>query len=333
MNETQPDDFFVKGIEAVQNKELDKALGLFDKAIVNNQNLAASWAFHGDILIKLKKTQDALDSYQNGLNLFPDNVNLLFRYGLLLKKIKKYPDAIPLLGKAVSLAPHNFTLWMTQGDTYFEIHDYSKALASYEKAITINSGNPAAWEKQGWTLRKLGRIDEASKSFKREAALKGLIEINEENEKLEAQEIELRIFRKIRLPSKIERERKKIEQERKKIEQERQKIEQERKKLELEQKKNTFICIHCGKKFIRQPGAPKKFCSMECALSYKSKGSCQEILKKHHEDLLSDPERLDTNFLSDLVGCECNRKFESEVKKIREKKEGKDFEIDYSIVE
>jgi tetratricopeptide (TPR) repeat protein len=161
MNETQFDIFFVKGIEAVQNRELFKAKDFFEKAIANKENQAASWAFHGDIQLKLKKTQDALDSYQNGLTLFPDNVNLLFRCGLLLKKMKNYPDAITLLDKAVSLAPHNFTLWMTRGDTYFQIRDYNESLASYEKAITIHSWNPAPWEKKGWTLRRLGRFDEA----------------------------------------------------------------------------------------------------------------------------------------------------------------------------
>lgn len=77
-------------------------------------------------------------------------------------------------------------------------------------------------------------------------------------------------------------------------------------------------CATCGCDISYVKGKDSKYCSMECSLN-RYKGSiyvaekdrssrvwnCKSFLKKHHEDLKDDPERLTTGFLKELMGCSC----------------------------
>jgi hypothetical protein len=49
----------------------------------------------------------------------------------------------------------------------------------------------------------------------------------------------------------------------------------------------------------------QKFVTIETDRSYKCK--CRRDIRKHHELLKDDPERLTTEFLLEITGCECIR--------------------------
>jgi len=74
--------------------------------------------------------------------------------------------------------------------------------------------------------------------------------------------------------------------------------------------KKMIDCPKCGTQF-RQTQYHKKYCSRECYSAGRSKSGksrqevCRELLKKHHDDMKGDPERLTTNFMANLVGCSC----------------------------
>jgi hypothetical protein len=69
-------------------------------------------------------------------------------------------------------------------------------------------------------------------------------------------------------------------------------------------------CTHCG---INKPISEFYKCksgiySAYCKLcSNKHKQKCKNIIKEHHEILKDDPERLTTEFLVELTGCNCKR--------------------------
>jgi hypothetical protein len=63
---------------------------------------------------------------------------------------------------------------------------------------------------------------------------------------------------------------------------------------------------HLGRMKTAEERAPKgEDLSMATAMSYESRCRCQ--LKKHHEEMKNDPERLTTEFLAKICRCHCAR--------------------------
>jgi len=63
---------------------------------------------------------------------------------------------------------------------------------------------------------------------------------------------------------------------------------------------------HLGRMKTSEERAPRGMdVSAETAYSYESKCRCQ--LKRHHEEMKDDPERLTTEFLAKICRCHCVR--------------------------
>lgn len=76
--------------------------------------------------------------------------------------------------------------------------------------------------------------------------------------------------------------------------------------------RENLTCIDCGKplerhchKYCRKCAKVHKKIATEVSHLRKQRAECCIILQKHHVDLQNDPERLSTNFIKRLSGCEC----------------------------
>jgi hypothetical protein len=67
-------------------------------------------------------------------------------------------------------------------------------------------------------------------------------------------------------------------------------------------KNGATSCGKCGKHIGKIVGRKREKVSHEKS---RSRNSCRLILKKHHEDMKNDPERLSTKFIADVAGCSC----------------------------
>ncbi len=117
------------------------------KALVHTQFFGAgtitsfsgvSLNISGDVYYNEGDLVSAIREYRLGLNLNPDNVNLLNSLGVIYAQIEAYAKAIPLFEKVIGLNPGDFMALFNLGFAYLCHGESDKALAYFEQAEKID---------------------------------------------------------------------------------------------------------------------------------------------------------------------------------------------------
>lgn len=92
----------------------------------------------------------------------PDDVELLYRYGVALEKLKRRDEAKAVMERIVAKDPTNPDALNYLGYSLAEQgQDLDKALDMIRTALTKEPDNPFFLDSLAWTLFKMGRMDEA----------------------------------------------------------------------------------------------------------------------------------------------------------------------------
>jgi tetratricopeptide (TPR) repeat protein len=177
----------------------------FDRAVVAEPNDANVWGSRADVLSRMRRYEDALESCEKALSLngADDRVlsirgyvyNVLGRYNealqdfdnaLLLRSDApntwdRRGDALMYLGEparalesyenALKLSPTHFHALSSRGDALQHLSRYEEAVASYDSAIAVRPASGATWARRGQALFSLKRFSEAAASFERARSL------------------------------------------------------------------------------------------------------------------------------------------------------------------
>ena len=117
------------------------------KALVHTQFFGAgtitsfsgvSLNISGDVYYNEGDLVSAIREYRLGLNLTPDNVNLLNSLGVIYAQIDSYTKAIPLFEKAITLNPRDFMALFNLGFAHLCHNEPDKALGYFEQAAKID---------------------------------------------------------------------------------------------------------------------------------------------------------------------------------------------------
>lgn len=117
------------------------------KALVHTQFFGAgtitsfsgvSLNISGDVYYNEGDLVSAIREYRLGLNLNPDNVNLLNSLGVIYAQIEAYAKSIPLFEKVIALNPGDFMALFNLGFAHLCHGDPDKALAYFEQAEKID---------------------------------------------------------------------------------------------------------------------------------------------------------------------------------------------------
>lgn len=103
---------------------------------------------------------------KKGVELYPDNVQLLFEYGLMLEQEGKQSEAIASMEKVVELQPDHVEALNYLGYTWADnnIH-LEKALAYVKKAIALKPDNGYILDSLGWVYFRMGELEKAKKEL------------------------------------------------------------------------------------------------------------------------------------------------------------------------
>ena len=117
------------------------------KALVHTQFFGAgtitsfsgvSLNISGDVYYNEGDLVSAIREYRLGLNLNPDNVNLLNSLGVIYAQIDAYAKAIPIFERAIALNPGDFMALFNLGFAHLCHGEPEKALAYFEQAERID---------------------------------------------------------------------------------------------------------------------------------------------------------------------------------------------------
>jgi tetratricopeptide (TPR) repeat protein len=105
--------------------------------------------------------QQAVESYDQVLKKYPNDVEALTNKGLSLAQMQKYNEALELYDKALRIDSHSEIIWFNKGQALSGLERYGEAVVCYDKAIEINPNYVSGWDCKGNALHDLGKYDEA----------------------------------------------------------------------------------------------------------------------------------------------------------------------------
>jgi tetratricopeptide (TPR) repeat protein len=140
---------------------LDTALVLIQTALKSDGERADGFASLGLVFYFLRRLKDALTSYDEGLRLDPDNLELLNRRGVALLELGRLGDALDDFASVLAHDPDCLDALGNFANTLIKLNRPSEALAAYDKALAIAPENAQLLTNRAAALRRLDRPREA----------------------------------------------------------------------------------------------------------------------------------------------------------------------------
>jgi len=175
---THKDEEFEDGI-SLQTRILSElkreteAVTLLRKLIDNSERRRPLYyGLLAGIYVSQEQLAAAHETLNSGMAMYPDNVSLLFAYGLLLEQEKKQDAAIVAMEKVIALQSDHVEALNYLGYTWADKNvNLDKALEYTQKANTLKPDNGFILDSLGWVYYRLGDLEKARIELERAVAL------------------------------------------------------------------------------------------------------------------------------------------------------------------
>ncbi|MDP3694819.1 MAG: tetratricopeptide repeat protein, partial [Desulfocapsaceae bacterium] len=148
-------------------KRIPEAIALVRKLIDNpSRRQPLYFNLLAGIYVNQEQLASGHDILKKGIELYPDNVQLMFEYGLLLEQEGKQNEAIANMEKVVELQPDHIDALNYLGYTWAENNTHlEKALEYIKKAIALKPDNGYILDSLGWVYFRMGELEKAKKEL------------------------------------------------------------------------------------------------------------------------------------------------------------------------
>ena len=120
-----------------------------------------------DPIKRIENLNVAIDTFTKAMEKDGSNANLYFQRARLLTKKGKYEDALNDFENGIELCPACSEVWREIGDINMILGEYEKAASNYTMAINQNPNDESICHSLGEAKFLLGYYDQAIKNFKK----------------------------------------------------------------------------------------------------------------------------------------------------------------------
>lgn len=154
-----------KGIEACKTDDFKKGVELFNKALKEDSKNIPALYNRARALSKIHKLEDALNDFEELVQLQPANATFIGDYAVALHLNGKNKEAEMAFDKSLELEPQNPYRWSSRAFFRDRIGRSQEAIQDYEKAIELDPEDAIALNNKGLIEEKLGYQERSKKSF------------------------------------------------------------------------------------------------------------------------------------------------------------------------
>ncbi len=148
-----------------------EAIDSYDRAIVIEPNFSQAHLARAKLLVDLCRFTDALVGVDKLLAIEPNLAEAWLGRGNIVLALKRYDDALAACERALALKPGLAEAWVGRGNAFKELRQYDEALVAYEKALGLNFQLAGAWHGRGNVFYELGRYQDAIAAYDKALAL------------------------------------------------------------------------------------------------------------------------------------------------------------------
>ncbi|CAB3772442.1 tetratricopeptide repeat protein [Paraburkholderia humisilvae] len=160
------------GAVLAANGDADRAMEHLDAALQLDRNHVSTLIRRANILVGMRRFEDALADYDRALVVSPLALDALCNRGSALRALGRHQDAVDTYQRALTLSPQSFESLFNLGNVLRDLQRHAEALQNYARALAIVPNHPSILSAHGRTLVDLGRPKEALTSFNEAIATK-----------------------------------------------------------------------------------------------------------------------------------------------------------------
>ncbi|MEW6352028.1 MAG: tetratricopeptide repeat protein [Thermodesulfobacteriota bacterium] len=153
--------------KAISQKQWNKALGLFNKAIGSNPKSAAAYLGRARANAELGHLDKALDDVNQALNFDPKNAGSLAQRAVIFKMQGKLNEANDDLTTAIRLNGRDAWIIAQRADVLIKKGNAEEALKEINKALKLDKNSVGAYRLRALILTNLGKCKDAFEDFKK----------------------------------------------------------------------------------------------------------------------------------------------------------------------
>ncbi len=144
---------------------LQKAMEDYNRGLEVNPNNAVLYSNRGKIWFERNKFDKAVEDYNRSLELRPDDPQTIINRGAALGMIGKLDEALADFNRAVEMNPDNPNLYFNRGILYAQLGQPEKAIKDYRKYLKFNPKKAGIYNSIGVELQRMGKDAEALAEF------------------------------------------------------------------------------------------------------------------------------------------------------------------------
>jgi len=157
-----------RGSVLYELKRYDTALKAYKQAIQLAPHKAIFYNNQADVLKDLENYEGAFDAYEQALKLANSNILMVkasLGKGDMLLRLKKREEALKVYEQVARIDPSNAVAHTVRGDILWGLRRNEEALRAYEQAIRLIPKDRDLYYKKRSTLLALGRVKDAQQVY------------------------------------------------------------------------------------------------------------------------------------------------------------------------
>ncbi len=161
----RPRYYCYRGDITLDSEQPSEALDTFQQAINLNSQSVCGWLGKARALYGLERYRAALAAYDRIDRLKPNLVATWQGRGEVLYRLERFEAANTAYNKTLKMQPDNAEVWNRKGKALYKLELYREALAAQEKALKFKPDSATAHSDRGIALIGMGKFQEALEAF------------------------------------------------------------------------------------------------------------------------------------------------------------------------
>jgi predicted O-linked N-acetylglucosamine transferase (SPINDLY family) len=155
------------GVVALQQGRAEAAARLIARAVLGNGADASAHFDLGCALLALKRSSEAVASFESALRLRPNYPQAYCNRGTALLALERPADALASFDRALALRADYPEALHNRGNALMALRRTAQALEAYEAALKLRPQQLEIWNSFGTALARAGRLEEALEALGR----------------------------------------------------------------------------------------------------------------------------------------------------------------------
>jgi tetratricopeptide (TPR) repeat protein len=130
-----------------------------------SQKTKEQWIKEGDGFLGLESYQQALEAYEQAIQIDPNDAVTYINKGTALIYLRRYEEALAACEQAILIDPNAAQAYNMKGFALSELELFEEALKAYEQAIQLDPNDAIAYNNKGIALEGLNMKEEAQRAY------------------------------------------------------------------------------------------------------------------------------------------------------------------------